>query len=80
MQAFGERLRAQKMRWVMLLDPPIHIKKGYDSYDSGIRDNVFLLDITGKPYVGQVSYHLYQSLSFPSSAAWCLLDPAHHRA
>lgn len=53
-QAFRERLTAQKQRWVMILDPPIHIRKGYYPYDSGIKDNVFLMDISGKPYVGQV--------------------------
>jgi hypothetical protein len=41
-------------RWVPILDPPIHIKPGYASYDSGIASNVFITDITGKPYVGQV--------------------------
>lgn len=55
LQAFGQRLRAQKQRWVMILDPPIHIKKGYYAYDSGIKNNVFMNDITGKPYVGQVT-------------------------
>ncbi len=55
LQAFGQRIRAQKQRWVLILDPPIHIKKGYYPYDSGIKNNVFMQDISGKPYVGQVS-------------------------
>ena len=66
-QAFGKRLREQGQRWVLLLDPPIHIKKGYNAYDSGIRNNVFLLDVTGQPYVGQVDHlyaiHLYRQVT-----------------
>ena len=48
---------------MLLLDPPIHIKKGYKAYDSGIRDNVFLLDVTGQPYVGQVDLRILFYLS-----------------
>ena len=59
LQGFGRRLRSQKQRWVLILDPPIHIKKGYYPYDSGIQNNVFLQDVTGKPYVGQVNYPLF---------------------
>ena len=55
LQAFGESLSKRKQRWVIILDPPIHIKKGYYPYDSGIKENVFMQDITGKPYVGQVT-------------------------
>ena len=67
LQAFGQRLRAQDQRWVLILDPPIHIRKGYAPYDSGIKDNVFITDISGKPYVGQVS-----SCSIKQHAAFAL--------
>ena len=68
LQAFGQRIRAQKQRWVLILDPPIHIKKGYYPYDSGIKNNVFMQDITGKPYVGQVSAHHLHALLRTASA------------
>ena len=64
LQAFGQRIRAQKQRWVLILDPPIHIKKGYYPYDSGIKNNVFMQDISGKPYVGQV-------MPWGAVSAWC---------
>jgi len=54
LQSFGQRLRAQKQRWVLILDPPIHIKKGYSAYDDAIKAGVFIQDASGKPYVGQV--------------------------
>ena len=53
-QDFLNRIRAQGQRWVPILDPPIHIRKGYEPYDSGIKEDVFMKDISGKPYVGQV--------------------------
>lgn len=40
---------------VPILDPQIHIKQGYSAYDSGIKQGVFVKDITGNNYVGQVS-------------------------
>ena len=42
-------------RWVPILDPPIHIKPGYAAYDTGIAQDVFIKDITGNNYIGQVS-------------------------
>ena len=53
-QAFLSRLKAQGQRWVPILDPCIHIKKGYAPYDAGIKEDVFMKDVTGKPDVGQV--------------------------
>ena len=53
-QDFLNRIRAQGQRWVPILDPPIHIRKGYEPYDSGIKEDIFMKDISGKPYVGQV--------------------------
>ena len=68
LQAFGQRLRAQDQRWVLILDPPIHIRKGYYPYDSGIKNNVFITDISGKPYVGQVSQLLHMAACSASDA------------
>ena len=47
-------LRRQNQRWVPILDPNIHVNKGYAAYDSGIARDVFVKDITGHPYIGQV--------------------------
>ena len=53
-QEFVAQLNKNGQRWVPILDPPIHIKPGYAAYDSGIAQDVFVKDITGHPYVGQV--------------------------
>lgn len=47
-------LRRQNQRWVPILDPNIHVNKGYAAYDSGIARDVFVKDMTGHPYAGQV--------------------------
>ena len=39
---------------VPILDPQIHIKEGYAPYDEGIKEDVFVKDITGGNYVAQV--------------------------
>ncbi|KAK9822226.1 hypothetical protein WJX81_001471 [Elliptochloris bilobata] len=54
MKAFVAMLRRQNQRWVPILDPSIHVNKGYATYDSGIARDVFIKDITGRPYVGQL--------------------------
>lgn len=53
-QTFVDLLHTRGQRWVPILDPCIHIRKGYAAYDSGIQQDVFLKDVSGKPYVGQV--------------------------
>ena len=54
MQDFVAMLNKNGQRWVPILDPPIHIKPGYAAYDTGIAQDVFVKDITGGNYVGQV--------------------------
>lgn len=53
-QNFRALLDKNEQHWVPILDPPIHIKQGYGPYDSGIAAGVFVKDITGQPYTGQV--------------------------
>ena len=53
-QTFVAKLNAAGQRWVPILDPPIHVQPGYAAYDTGIADDVFLKDITGRPFLGQV--------------------------
>ena len=61
-QEFVAQLNKNGQRWVPILDPPIHIKPGYAAYDSGIAQDVFVKDITGHPYVGQVESVLHTVL------------------
>lgn len=37
-----------------ILDPGIHVQDGYAPYEQGLAQDVFIKDITGKPYTGQV--------------------------
>lgn len=37
-----------------IVDPGIKVEPGDATYDDGIAKDVFLKDVTGKPYVGQV--------------------------
>ena len=41
---------------VPILDAGIHISAGYTPYDEGIAQDVFIKDVTGQPYVGQVGF------------------------
>ena len=48
-----------RMLQVPILDPGIHVKPGYAPYDSGIKQGVFMRDIAGQPFVGQVQPALH---------------------
>ena len=63
------QLNKNGQRWVPILDPPIHIKPGYAAYDSGIAQDVFVKDITGHPYVGQVESVVHTALLHTVEAA-----------
>ena len=52
-QALVGRMHANKQRWVLILDPCIHVSQNYTPYTTGIAQDVFVKDITGKPYLGQ---------------------------
>jgi hypothetical protein len=44
-----------------IINPQIHNKPGYSAYDTGIADGVFIKDISGKPFMGQVSLCMHTS-------------------
>eukprot|EP00884_Botryococcus_braunii_P003098 jgi/Botrbrau1/1278/Bobra.0163s0061.1 len=73
MKAFVDKLHANGQRWVPIIDPIIHIKPGYVPYDSGIKEDIFIKDITGKPYVAQLwpgAAHLPDFLHRSAPAWW----------
>ena len=37
------------------MNTQMHIRQGYAPYDMGIKEDVFIKDVTGSPYIGQVS-------------------------
>ena len=45
-----------------IVDPQTHIRQGYPPHDSGILEDVFIKDVTGQPFVGQVTELLCTNL------------------
>ncbi|KAK9814514.1 hypothetical protein WJX72_007179 [[Myrmecia] bisecta] len=54
MKAFVDALHAKGQCWVPILDPGILVKPGYKPYEDGLAAGIFIKDVTGKPYMGQV--------------------------
>ena len=72
MRAFTSRLHAAGQRFVPILDPVIHIAKGYDPYDRGMKAGIFVKDQTGSPYVAQLwpgAAHLPDYMH-PAAPSW----------
>lgn len=61
MQRFVAALEEKGQKWVPIVDPGIPVLPGYEPYDSGVKDNVFL-----KEYDGKTNY-----------LGWCWPGPAH---
>ena len=53
-QAFVSELHSAGQRWVPILDPVVHISGNYTPYRAGLEAGVFMRDLTGSPYVGEV--------------------------
>ena len=72
LKAFVADLHAHGQRWVPILDPVIHIKKGYKPYDEGVAADVFVKDAAGGAYVAQLwpgASHLPDFMK-PQTHAW----------
>jgi len=54
LQEFVASLHEKGMRYVVIVDPGIKVDSGYPAYDRGIQADIFIKDITSKPYLGQV--------------------------
>ena len=48
-------LHSRGQRFVPIVEPVVHVKQGYATYDSGIAEDVFVKDVRGDPYLGQVA-------------------------
>lgn len=53
-QEFVERLHNSSRRFVPILDPGIPVLPGYKPYEEGIEHDIFIRDVTGQPYIGEV--------------------------
>lgn len=44
---------------VWMVDPGLKVEKGYEAYDTGSAEDVWIQNADGKPYVG-MSFHHFQ--------------------
>ena len=54
LQEFVEKLHNSSRRFVPILDPGIPVLPGYKPYEDGIKQDIFIRDVTGQPYIGEV--------------------------
>ena len=52
--SFVDGLHANGQHFVPIIDPGIMVQQGYDAYDQGVAQDLFIKDITGDYYVAQV--------------------------
>ena len=55
LQSIIDGLHSRGQRFVPIVEPVVHVQKGYATYDSGIAEDVFVKDVRGEPYLGQVA-------------------------
>lgn len=51
---FVDQLHANGQHFVPIVDPGIMVSSGYDAYDKGVKEGIFIKDIAGNYYLGQV--------------------------
>lgn len=54
MQKFVEGLHNNSRKFVPILDPGIPLLPGYAPYEDGLKRDIFIVDVTGQPYIGEV--------------------------
>jgi len=54
MKSFVEGLHSAGQHFVPIIDPGIMVMPGYDAYDTGLKQDLFVKDISGGYYLGQV--------------------------
>lgn len=51
---FVDSLHSQGMHFVPIVDPGIMVYSGYDAYEEGVKEDLFIKDVSGGYYLGQV--------------------------
>jgi len=54
MKSFVETLHSNGQHFVPIIDPGIMVLSGYDAYEAGLKQDLFVKDISGGYYLGQV--------------------------
>ena len=52
--AFVDGLHEKGMHFVPIIDPGIMVYPGYEAYERGVKEGLFIKDISGGNYLGQV--------------------------
>ena len=82
-RAFVDRLHARGQRFVPILDPGIKLEPGHPPYDDGVAAGVFLRDVTGAPYIGEVwpgAVHFVDFMHPDAATYWRTHVAAFHAA
>jgi alpha-glucosidase (family GH31 glycosyl hydrolase) len=53
-KSFVDGLHANGQHFVPIVDPGIKVESGYDAYEQGLKDDIFVKDIQGNNFLGQV--------------------------
>jgi Glycosyl hydrolases family 31/N-terminal barrel of NtMGAM and CtMGAM, maltase-glucoamylase/Trefoil (P-type) domain len=74
MQRFVAELEKKGQKWVPIVDPGISVLPGYEPYDTGVKEDVFLKEYDGKTnYLGEYEKMILEIiLSFPFSVSTCI--------
>jgi alpha-D-xyloside xylohydrolase len=69
---FVDQLHADGMKFVPIIDPGIMVFSGYEAYEDGMKEGVFVKDISGGYYLGQVwpGPTYFPDFFHPSSTAY----------
>lgn len=54
MGAFIKKLHGQGQHYVLIVDPAIHNRSGYPTFDDGIAQDVFVKQASGDVFIGSV--------------------------
>jgi alpha-glucosidase (family GH31 glycosyl hydrolase) len=54
MRAFASKLAAAGQHWAPIFNPGISVQQGYRAYEEGSAQGVWIKDVNGNPYKGQV--------------------------
>jgi alpha-glucosidase (family GH31 glycosyl hydrolase) len=70
--AFIKQLRSQGQRYVLIIDPAIHNRTGYDTYESGLQQDVYVKRASGETFIGKVwpGFTAFPSFFPPQTAKW----------
>lgn len=70
--AFIEKLHKQGQHYMVIMDPAIHNRTGYPTFDQGLQQDVFIKQASGDVFVGKVwpGYTAFPSFYAPNTPAW----------